>query len=36
MAEIETFLAIAELGSLVQASERLNVTASAVTSRVRA
>jgi DNA-binding transcriptional LysR family regulator len=36
MAEIETFLAIAELGSLVQASKRLNLSASAITSRVRA
>ncbi len=36
MAEIETFLEIAELGSLVQASKRLNVTASAVTSRLQA
>jgi DNA-binding transcriptional LysR family regulator len=34
LVEIETFLAIAELGSLVKASRRLNVTASAVTSRV--
>lgn len=36
MSEIDTFLAIAELGSLIQASKRLNVTASAVTSRVQA
>ena len=36
VAEITTFLAIAELGSLVKASERLNVTQSAVTSRLRA